>query len=96
MKEMKKLLLHKISHFPHQNLTLPYLYLGASPSDEDFAYTMSFAASRTMLEKHLTQIERADLENAAKTKRKFINFSVKFCLPTSCQVSPYYSLSLSR
>ena len=40
--------------------------------------------------------ECADLENEAKTTLKVIYLSFNFCLPTSCRLSPYYSLSLSR
>ena len=44
----------------------------------------------------LTQIERADLENEANPICKVINLSVNFVVATSCQVTPYYCLSLSR
>ena len=52
---------------------------------------------RNVLEKnYLRQTECWDLENQAKTIRNASNLSVNFVVPTSCQLSPYYSLSLSR
>ena len=52
---------------------------------------------RNVLEKNcLSQIECWNLENEAKTTRKVHNLSVNFVVPTSCQLTPYYSLSLSR
>ena len=66
------------------------------PSDEDLAYTMASATSKCIGKNRLSQIEHWNLENEAKTTRKVINLSFNFGLPTSCQLSPYYSLSLSR
>ena len=59
--------------------------------------TPSNPLHQNVLEKnYLSQIECWNLENEAKTTRKIINLSVNFVVPTSCQLSPYYSLSLSR
>ena len=59
--------------------------------------TPSNPPHRNVLEKnYLSQIECANLENEAKTTRNAFNLSVNFVVPTSCQLSPYYSLSLSR
>ena len=66
------------------------------PSDDDLVYTMASAASNYTGKNCLSQIECWNLENEAKTTRKITNLSVNFLLPTSCQLSPYYSLSLSR
>ena len=66
------------------------------PSDEDLAYTMTSAASKCTGKNCLSQIECWNLENEAKTTRKVINLSVNFVVPTSCQLSPYYSFNLSR
>ena len=65
-------------------------------SDEDLAYTIESATSKCTGKNYLSQIECADVENEAKTTRKVHNLSVNFVVPTSCQLSPYYSLSLSR
>ena len=44
----------------------------------------------------LIKIECADLENEAKTTCKFMNLSFNFVIATSCRVTLYYSLGLSR
>ena len=80
----------------HHNLILIPRYLSAAPSGEDLAYTMVSAASKCIEKNYLSQIECWNLENETKTTRKIINLSVNFVVPTSCQLSPYYSLSLSR
>ena len=65
-------------------------------SYEDLAYTIESAASKCTGKNYLSQIECWNLENEAKTTRNASNLSVNFVVPTSCQLSPYYSLSLSR
>ena len=65
-------------------------------SDGDLAYTMASATSKCTGKNYLSQIECWNFENEAKTTRKVTNLSVNFVVPTSCQLSPYYSLSLSR
>ena len=45
---------------------------------------------------YLIKIECADLENEAKTMRNATNLSFKCVVATSCRMTPYYSLSLSR
>ena len=87
---------YDISNVDDHDLILKCRYLGASPSDGDLAYTMTSAAFRSVYKNCLTQIECADLENEAKTTRKVTYLSFNFVLPTSCRLSPYYSLSLSR
>ena len=65
-------------------------------SDDDLAYTMASATSKCTGKNYLSQIECWNLENEAKTTRKVVNLSVNFVVPTSCKLSAYYSLSLSR
>ena len=65
------------------------------PSDEDLAYTMTSAVSNYTRNKCSTQIEHYNLENKTKTTRKVTNLSFNLVLQASCQVSAYYSLSLS-
>ena len=77
-------------------MNLPYRFLGPSPSDEDLAHTMTSATPRSGEKKYLVKIECVDLENEAKTTCKVINLSFNFVVATSCRVTPYYSLSLSR
>ena len=67
-----------------------------SPSDEDLAYSMASAASNYTGKNYMSQIECWNLENEDKPTRNAFNLSFNFVLPTSCQLSPYYSLSLSR
>ena len=66
------------------------------PSDDDLAYNMASAASNCTGKNCLSQIECWNLENEAKTTRKLTNLSFNFLLQTSCKLSPYQSLSLSR
>ena len=78
------------------DMNLNYRFLSSWPSNEDLAYTMTSAAPRSKEKEYLVKIGCADLENDAKTTRNASKLSVNFVLATSCRVTPYYSLSLSR
>ena len=84
------------SHFYDHNINLNPRFLSSSPSDEDLELTMRSATLRYPRKKYLIKIGCADLENEAKTTCEFMNLSFNFVVATSCPVTPYYSLSLSR
>ena len=79
-----------------QNRIYKYRYLGSSPSDEDLELTVRSATLRYPRKKCLIKIECADLDNEANMTRNAFNLSFNFVVATSCPVTPYYSLSLSR
>ena len=85
-----------ISKCQHQRGAKEHRFLNSWPSDEDLAYTMRSATSNYRRKKCMIKIECADLENDAKTTCSVAKLSVNFVVATSCAMTPYYSLSLSR
>ena len=82
--------------FCHHNINLAYRFLSSSPSDGDLEITVRSASLQSGEKNYLVKIECADLENEAKTTRTGAHLSFNFVVATSCRVTPYYSLSLSR
>ena len=85
-----------MSRFHVQKRNLSHSYVGFLAVRWRFGLHLDIRHTQKYRKNCLSQIECWNLENEAKTQRKVINLSVNFVVPTSCHLSPYYSLSLSR